>query len=76
MIEDKINPSYYSIGKCSDCDKPLQAYDYLKNLPYSEASAIKYITRHRNKGKADDIKKSIWFLRAILKDTYGEDYNG
>ena len=28
-----------------------------------DATAIKYITRHRDKGGAIDIKKAIWFLK-------------
>jgi hypothetical protein len=67
--ESKINPTYYQAGKCS-CGKTLQTYDYVRHLPYADATAIKYITRHREKGGAIDIKKAIWFLQAILKDEY------
>jgi hypothetical protein len=41
-------------------------------MPYPDASAIKYIVRHREKNKAEDIKKAIWFLHAILIKEYGE----
>jgi len=67
----KINPAYYQAGKCT-CGKTLQTYDYVRHLPYADATAIKYITRHREKGGVVDIRKAIWFLKAILKDEYKE----
>ena len=33
------------------------------------------ITRHRVKDGATDIRKAIWFLKAILKDEYKNDSN-
>tara|TARA_R110002020_G_scaffold280715_1_gene496508 strand:+ start:152 stop:373 length:222 start_codon:yes stop_codon:yes gene_type:complete len=69
---DKINPAYYQAGKCS-CGKTLETYDYVKDLAYPDGSAIKYITRHRQKNGAEDIKKAIWFLKKILKEEYNID---
>ena len=66
-MQDKINPTYYQAGKC-ECGRTLQTYDYVIDLPYADATAIKYITRHRVKDGATDIRKAIWFLKAILKD--------
>jgi len=40
------------------------------NLPFAEGNAIKYICRHQNKGKADDIKKAIHYLEMILERDY------
>ena len=71
MTEDRINPSYYQKGICS-CGKKLQTYDFVREMPYPDASAIKYICRHREKNGAEDIKKAIWFLHAILIEEYGE----
>lgn len=70
-MADKLNPEYYQAGKCT-CGKILQTYDYVRHLPYADATAIKYVTRHRLKGGATDIRKAIWFLKAILKDEYKE----
>jgi hypothetical protein len=51
------------------------AYYIMKNkLPWAEGSAIKYLTRHRDKGGAEDIRKAIHFGMMILEDTYGETY--
>ena len=39
-------------------------------LIFAEWNAIKYICRHQNKGKADDIKKAIHYLEMILERDY------
>jgi hypothetical protein len=40
------------------------------NLLFAEGNAIKYICRHSNKGKAEDIKKAIHYLEMILERDY------
>lgn len=49
---------------------PIQPIDYIvkNNLDYREGNVIKYVTRHKNKNKAEDIKKAIHYLEMILKD--------
>lgn len=45
----------------------------LKNkMGYLEGNVIKYVTRHRDKGKAQDIKKAIHYLEMILEAEYNE----
>jgi len=39
-LQDKINPAYYQAGKC-ECGRTLQTYDYVKDLPYADATARK-----------------------------------
>ena len=39
-------------------------------LLFAEGNDIKYICRHQNKGKADDIKKAIHYLEMILERDY------
>jgi len=41
-------------------------------LLYPEGCAIKYIIRHRDKGKKQDILKAIHFLEMILERDYKE----
>lgn len=53
--EMKIQPIEYIVGN---------------NIPYREGNVIKYVTRHANKNKAEDIRKAIHYLEMIL-----EDYN-
>ena len=40
------------------------------NLPYAEGNAIKYICRHKKKGKRKDIEKAIHYLEMILERDY------
>jgi len=42
-------------------------------LLYPEGCAIKYIIRHRDKGKKQDILKAIHFLEMILERDYNEN---
>jgi hypothetical protein len=40
------------------------------NLPFAEGNAIKYICRHKRKGKSKDIEKAIHYLEMILERDY------
>lgn len=50
----------------------IQPVDFIvkNNIPYREANVIKYVTRHKLKNGAEDIRKAIHYLEMIL-----EDYN-
>ena len=39
-------------------------------LLFAEGNVIKYVCRHQNKGKADDIKKAIHYLEMIMERDY------
>lgn len=53
---------------------PIQPVEYItkNNIPYLEGNVIKYITRHRNKNGAEDIRKAIHYCEIILQLEYGE----
>ena len=36
-------------------------------------NVIKNVTRHREKGKSEDIRNAIQYLKFILKHEYGEE---
>ena len=40
------------------------------NLLYAEGNVIKYVYRHKYKGKLVDIKKAIHYLEIIIKRDY------
>ena len=42
-------------------------------LLYPEGCAIKYIIRHRDKGKKQDLLKAIHFIEMIIERDYLED---
>ena len=40
------------------------------NLEYAEGNVIKYVCRHRFKGKKEDIEKAIHYLEMIIERDY------
>lgn len=48
-------------------------YAYANKLGFDEGSVVKYISRHKDKNGAEDVKKAISFCKHILKTQYGED---
>ena len=52
----------------------IQPVEYItrNGLGFVEGSVIKYVTRHKAKGGAEDIKKAIHFLNLLLELEYGE----
>jgi hypothetical protein len=40
------------------------------NMPYCEANVIKYISRHKSKNGAQDVRKAIHYCELILKMQY------
>jgi hypothetical protein len=69
-----IHPKHDPINQPKHYDKAIEPIDYImqNGLNFSEGSAIKYITRHREKNGAEDIRKAIKFCQFILKYEYGE----
>lgn len=46
-------------------------YAEKNQLTFGEGNAIKYITRHRYKNKAEDLKKAIESVAYLLREHYG-----
>lgn len=55
-------------------DLAIQPVEYIhrNGLGYIEGAVVKYVTRHRHKGKAEDVRKAIHYLRLLLELEYGE----
>lgn len=51
--------------------QPVQ-YIFANDLNYFEGCVLKYVTRHRKKNGAEDIRKAIHYLEMILEMEYGE----
>lgn len=66
MSEIKDFNAHYK--KCS-----IEPVKYIRanNLDFFEGNIVKYITRHKDKGGAEDIKKVIHYAEMILEDVYG-----
>ena len=53
-------------------DKGIQpiVYIYANNLGFCESNVVKYVTRHKDKNGADDIRKAIHYLELLLELEY------
>ncbi len=47
-------------------------YIHANNLPFIEGNIVKYISRHKEKNGAEDIKKVIHYCQLLLELEYGE----
>lgn len=52
--------------------REIQPIEYItkNNLNFSEGNIVKYVTRHKDKNKDEDIKKVIHYAKFILKFEY------
>ena len=66
-LETQVGGSHYK-------DMPIQPVEFCQTngLRFCEASAIKYICRHRNKNGRQDLEKAIHFLQMLVAMQYGE----
>lgn len=55
-------------------DKKIQPIEYItaNNLDFCQGNIVKYVTRHKDKNGAEDIRKVIHYAQFILKFEYGE----
>ena len=55
-------------------NKSIEPISYImeNKIGYCEGNVIKYVTRHAEKGGAEDIRKAIQYLQFILRFQYGE----
>lgn len=68
------NPLSYQMGGGHYLSMPIQPVEYIhKNgLNFLEGNVVKYVSRHKKKHGADDIRKAIHYCRLILELEYGE----
>lgn len=69
------SPLGVQVGGSHYKDLKIQPVEYIhaNNIPFIEGSVVKYISRHRSKNGAEDVKKAIHFCQLILKLEYGID---
>jgi hypothetical protein len=46
---------------------------HANSVGYLEGNVIKYISRHKSKGKAEDVRKAIHYCELLLELEYGPD---
>jgi hypothetical protein len=67
--EDNIDwPKHYNTGKI----QPIDAIEDWK-LDFRLANAVKYIARHKHKGKAkNDLEKAVWYIQRYIDKEFSE----
>ena len=74
MIKNSVQVTKKQIGGNHYKDFEIMPIEYIsKNkLDFLEGNIIKYISRHKHKNGAEDIKKVIHYAELILELKYGE----
>jgi len=67
-----MNPYKKQVGGTHYKDMNIQPSEFINRnkLLFAEGNAIKYICRHKKKGKEKDIQKAIHYLEMILERDY------
>ena len=66
-LQTQVGGDHYKKHKIQPAE-----FIHANNVPFLEGNVIKYIMRHRDKGKAADIQKCIHYCQLLLKLEYGE----
>jgi len=58
---DNVNPKHYT-------SMAISPIEYIKanEIPWNEANAIKYISRHSMKNGIEDLEKAIWYIKDLI----------
>ena len=67
-LDKQVGSNHYKLTAI----QPVE-YIYANNLSFCEGNVVKYITRHRNKNKEEDVRKALHYCQLILKLEYGLD---
>jgi hypothetical protein len=63
-MEDKINhPQHYTRGG-------IECIDYIESwgMDYKQGNIIKYVTRFKDKGGVEDLKKARWYIDRLIEE--------
>lgn len=69
MSEAVNHPQHYNTGK-------IEVIDAIEDwkLGFNDGNAVKYISRHRHKGRAvEDLQKALWYITRELVSMHGVD---
>ena len=70
--ENTISATARQEGGAHYAFQSIQPIDYIyeNNMGYMEGNVIKYVTRHRYKNGAEDLRKAIHYLEMLLEKEY------
>ena len=68
MNNDTVNsPAHYCTGKFECIDIMIETQGVEATMSFCVCNALKYIYRHRNKNRIEDIKKADWYLKKFIE---------
>lgn len=72
LAQELGNASSKQVGGDHYCQMAIQPAEYaqINNLNFIEGCVVKYVSRHKKKNGAEDIKKAIHFLNLLLEIEY------
>ena len=67
MSANDIGPGHYK-------DKPMQPWDFIvaNNLGYLEGNVVKYVSRWRQKGGVEDLRKAKHYIEKLIEVESGQ----
>lgn len=71
------SPLQHQEGGAHYKDMKIQPVEFIhaNNIGYLAGNVVKYITRHKLKNGAEDVRKAIHYCQLILDLEYGEGLN-
>lgn len=74
-MEQKSNALATQVGGSHYKDMKIQPVEFIhaNNIPFIEGACIKYLCRHRYKGRAEDLRKVIHFCEMLIELEYGDE---
>ena len=74
MIEMVPNADDMQVGGSHYKDKAIQPWDYIvaNNLGYLEGNVVKYVSRWRDKGGIEDLRKAQHYLTKLIEVADGD----
>ena len=64
-----MSANQHQVGGSHYAQKAIQPWDYIvtNNLGYLEGNVVKYVSRWRDKGGVDDLRKAAHYLEKLIE---------
>ncbi len=72
-----MSANQHQVGGSHYALKAIQPWDYIvtNNLGYLEGNVVKYVSRWRQKGGVDDLRKAAHYLEKLIEVALNEEEN-
>ena len=72
-----MSANQHQVGGSHYAQKAIQPWDYIvtNNLGYLEGNVVKYVSRWKQKGGVDDLRKAAHYLEKLIEVAISEEEN-